>query len=196
MNEHYREPAVTEETYHGKIQLPLSTCLLTDRTVFIEGEIDDALAMDFLKEMMYFSKTDDEVNIYINSPGGKVDSGLIIYDVIQRATFPINFYCVGMAGSMAAVILAGGQQGRRYIFPHSKVMIHEPLISGGFGGSATSIKNTADSIIEVKNTVNGILAKHIGRDIEEINKATNYDNFMNAKEAVEFGICDEIRINL
>ena len=102
-------------------------------------------------------------------------------------------YCTGMASSMGAVILAGGQKGRRFILPHSKVMIHEPLISGGMGGSATSIKRTADSILETKAITNGILAKHTGKTVKEIDKATAFDNFMNAKEAVEFGICDEIR---
>ena len=102
-------------------------------------------------------------------------------------------YCIGMAASMGAVILAGGQKGRRYILPHSKIKIHEPLIQGGLGGSATSIKKTADSIIETKAITNGILAKHTGKTVEEIDEATAFDNFMNAKQAVEFGICDEIK---
>ena len=97
-----------------------------------------------------------------------------------------------MAASMAAIILAGGQKGHRFILPHSKVMIHEPLISNGVGGSATSIKNISDSIIETRALVNNILVKHTGKDLEEINKATSFDNYMNAEEAIKFGICDEI----
>ncbi len=98
-----------------------------------------------------------------------------------------------MAASMGAVILASGTKDHRFILPHSKVMIHEPLIQGGMGGSATSVKKTADSILETKSLINGILAKHTGKTVKEIDKATSFDNFMNAEEAVKFGICDEIR---
>ena len=107
-------------------------------------------------------------------------------------TIPVYMYCTGMAASMAAVLLAGGQPGRRYILPHSKTMIHEPLLSGGVGGSATSIRNISDSILETRSIVNGILAKHTGKSIKEINKATSYDNYMNAEKSVEFGICDKV----
>ena len=104
--------------------------------------------------------------------------------------------CTGMAASMAAVILAGGQSGRRFILPHSKVMIHEPLISNGVGGSATSIKNISDSILKTREIINGILAKHTGKSVEDINKATDHDNYMNSNEAIEFGICDKITSKL
>ena len=100
--------------------------------------------------------------------------------------------CTGMAASMAAILLAGGQKGNRYILEHSKVMIHEPLLANGVGGSATSIKNISESILETRKIVNGILAEHTGKSIEEINEATSFDNYMNAKEAIEFGICDAI----
>jgi ATP-dependent Clp protease protease subunit len=102
-------------------------------------------------------------------------------------------YCIGMAASMGAVILAGGQKGRRFILPHSQCMIHEPLISGGVGGAATSIKKTAESILEIKSIINGILAKHTGKTVEEIDEATSFDNYLNAEESVAFGLCDEIR---
>ena len=102
-------------------------------------------------------------------------------------------YCTGLAASMGAVILAGGQRGRRFILPHSKVMIHEPLISGGMGGSATTIEKTAQNILETKAVLNKILSRHTGRTIEKINEATLFDNYMTAEQAVEFGICDDIR---
>jgi ATP-dependent Clp protease protease subunit len=133
-----------------------------------------------------------DINLYINSGGGEVNAGLMLYDVLQDIKTPINTYCIGMAASMAAVILAGGQKGRRFILPHSKTMIHEPLIAGGAGGSASSIKNIADSILETRSICNSILAKHTGKSIEEIDNATSFDNYMNAEESVAFGLCDSI----
>ena len=108
----------------------------------------------------------------------------------------INIICAGMAASMAAIILAGGQKGYRYILPHSKVMIHEPLLSSGLGGSATSIKNISDSILETREIVNSILAKHTGKSLSEVNKATSFDNYMNAEEAIAFGLCDAITMHI
>ena len=188
-------PTVEVETNAGIRPVDLMTKHLTNRKLFLTGEVDDYMANNFVSELLYLAQSDCPVDIYINSPGGSVDAGLVIYDTIQACSgkMDINMYCIGMAASMGAVILAGGQKGRRYILPHSKVMIHEPLIQGGLGGSATSIKKTADSIIETKAITNGILAKHTGKTVEEIDEATAFDNFMNAKQAVEFGICDEIK---
>lgn len=188
-------PAVEVESSHGTREVSLKTKHFTNRRLFLTGDVTEDMANDFVSQMMYLAETGEPVDIYINSPGGSVNAGLVIYDVIQACEkkMEINMYCIGMAASMGAVILAGGQKGRRFILPHSKVMIHEPLIAGGMGGSATSIKKTADSILETKAITNGILAEHTGKTIEEIDEATSYDNFMNAKEAIEFGICDEIR---
>ena len=188
-------PAVEEETYGGVREVLLKTKHFTNGKVFLTGEITDDCANDFVSELMYLTQKGDPVDIYINSPGGSVNAGLLIYDVLQACSskIEINLYCIGMAASMGAIILAGGPKGHRFILPHSKVMIHEPLISGGMGGSATSIKKTADSILETKAITNGILAEHTGKTIKEIDKATAFDNFMNAEEAVKFGIVDEIR---
>lgn len=188
-------PSMEEETSNGVREVTLQTKHFTDRKIFLTGEVTDEMANDFVSEFLYLVQTNEPIDIYINSPGGSVNAGLVIYDVIQscEGKVPINMYCVGMAASMGAVILAGGQKGRRFILPHSKCMIHEPLISGGMGGSATSIKKTADSILETKAITNGILAKHTGKSVEEIDEATSFDNFMNATEAVAFGLCDEIR---
>ena len=188
-------PSIIEETHSGVNQINLRAKHFTDGRLFLSGEVTDEMANDFVSEMLYLAEIGDPVDIIINSPGGSVNAGLVIYDVIQgcKDRLIINMYCTGMAASMGAVILAGGQKGRRFILPHSKVMIHEPLISGGMNGSATSIKKTADSILETKAITNGILAKHTGKTIEEIDEATSFDNFMNANEAIEFGICDEIR---
>ena len=184
-------PSVEEESFNGMREITLKTKHFTKGKLFLTGEVTEDMANNFVSELLYLVEKGQPVDIYINSPGGSVNAGLVIYDVIQACEG--NMYCIGMAASMGAVILAGGQKGRRFILPHSKVMIHEPLISGGMGGSATSIKRTADSILETKAITNGILAKHTGKTVKEIDKATAFDNFMNAKEAVEFGICDEIR---
>ena len=150
-------------------------------------------AMSILSQLKYLAnESDEEINLYINSGGGEVTAGLLIYDVIQQMKVPVNMYCTGIAASMAAVIFAGGQKGRRYILPHSKTMIHEPLLSGGVGGSASSIKNISDSILETRKILNGILAKHTGKSLKEINKATAFDNYMNAEESIAFGLCDAV----
>ena len=188
-------PSVEVESCNGVREMSLRTKHFTDGKLFLTGEVTEDMANDYVSELLYLVERGEPVDIYINSPGGSVNAGLVIYDLLQACSekLEINMYCTGMAASMGAVILAGGQKGRRFILPHSKVMIHEPLISGGMGGSATSIKKTADSILETKAITNGILAKHTGKTIEEIDEATSFDNFMNAQEAVEFGLCDEIR---
>ena len=186
-------PTIEVESAQGVREVSLNTRHLMNRRIFIHGEINDESANDFLSQMLYLEQESSEpITIYINSPGGSVNAGLVIYDCIQSSEVEINMICAGMAASMAAVILAGGQKGRRFILPHSKVMIHEPLISHGVGGSATSIKNISDSIIETRELVNNILAKHTGKTVDEVNKATSFDNYMNAEEAIQFGLCDAI----
>ncbi len=188
-------PQVLKESAQGYAVVDLRTEHLTNRKIFIGGSIDEAAADRFVSEALYLAQTKEDVDIYINSQGGEVISGLVIYDTIQdmKKKLHVNMYCTGYAASMGAVIFAGGEKGRRYILPHSKCMIHEPLISGGMGGSATSIKKTADSILDTKSILNEILAKHTGKTIEEIDEATAFDNFMNAKEAIEFGLCDKVK---
>jgi len=122
----------------------------------------------------------------------KVEYLELIYDLMQGCKNEVHTYCIGRAASMGAILLAAGTKGHRYILPHSEVMIHEVLVRGGIGGSATSISKMSQSINESRDTLNAILARHTGKTIEEINEATSFDNFMNARQAVEFGICDEI----
>ncbi|MBO5341285.1 MAG: ATP-dependent Clp protease proteolytic subunit [Clostridia bacterium] len=188
-------PTIEVESYNGVREISLMTKHFGNRKLFLNGEVTDEMANSFVSELLYLSQSNEPIDIYINSPGGSVNAGLVIYDVIQacEGKLPINMYCTGMAASMGAVLLAGGQKGRRYILPHSKVMIHEPLISRGMGGSATTIKKTAESILETKAITNGILAKHTGKTVEEIDEATAFDNYMNAEEAIAFGLCDEIK---
>ena len=186
-------PSVEIESAHGIREVSLSTHHLMNRQVFITGDITQDSADTFLSELLYLKNEGGEpISIYINSHGGEVNAGLMIYDIIQGFESEINMICAGIAASMAAILLAGGQAGRRYILPHSKVMIHEPLLANGVGGSATSIKNISDSILETRQIANGILAKHTGKTIKQIDKATSFDNYMNAEEAIRFGICDSI----
>lgn len=188
-------PTVEEESFEGIRESRLQTKHFTNRKLFLTGEVNDKMSNQFVSEFLYLAQSNEPIDIYINSPGGSVNSGLVIYDIIQscEGKIPINMYCVGMAASMGAVILAGGQKGRRFILPHSKCMIHEPLMTGGGGGSATSIQKTAESIMETKAILNGILSKHTGKTIEEINEMTAFDNYMNAEASIAFGLCDEVK---
>lgn len=184
-------PATEITTHSGTKEVQLMTKHFMKRRVFIQGEINSESVHSILIQLMYLVDVGEEpINIYINSPGGDVTSGLLLYDFIQSIKCPVNMYCTGMAASMAALILAGGQKGRRYILPHSKVMIHEPLLANGVGGSASSIKNISDSIIETRDMVNEILGKHTEKSKEEIDIATRFDNYLNAAESIAFGICD------
>ncbi len=197
MGEYIWLPYIEVETNAGIREVSLATRHLMNRRVFLTGTISEELANQVVSQLMYLNESSMEpINLYINSAGGEVNAGLLLYDVIQGLRVPLNSYCIGRAASMAAVILAGGQKGRRFILPHSETMIHEPLIGNGVGGSATSIKNISESILQTKKIVNGILAKHTGKTMEEIDAATSYDHFMNAEESVTFGICDEIRTEL
>lgn len=186
-------PTIEVESAQGVREVSLDTRHFMKRRIFLNGEINEETANDFLSQMLYLEQESNApVTIYINSLGGNVNAGLVIYDCIQASELEINMVCAGTAASMAAIIFAGGQKERRFILPHSKVMIHEPLLAGGVGGSATSIKNISDSILETREIVNGILAKHTGKTVKEINKATSFDNYMNAEEAIKFGLCDKV----
>ena len=183
---------------HGISLVPLESRLLSDRKLFIEGEITTALAGRFAKAAMLLQNEEAKkpIDIYLNSPGGAVDAGLLIYDTIKGMPERTVLHCMGMAGSVAAIILAGGKKGFRHILPHSRVMIHEPLIPGGLGGSATSINRMAESIMEIRRIVVELLAADTGKCEKEIEEAIAFDHFMNAREAVAFGLCDRIETTL
>ncbi|WP_295091153.1 ClpP family protease [Ruminococcus sp.] len=181
------------EDSDGTKEFALNTIHFADGILFINGMINTDMSLKFVSCMLKLSKERRKTQIFIDSDGGEVNAGMVMYDTIQSFKYEIEMFCIGRASSMAAVLLAGGQKGRRYILPHSKVIIHEPLIASGISGSASSIEKTAQRILEVRNITNGILAKHTGHTLEEINKATEFENEMTAEQAVEFGICDEIR---
>lgn len=185
-----------EETSAGVQALPVKALLLNERKLFLDENITHDTAMRFISALMYLEKTSEPISVYISSPGGEVDSGLAIYDALQSCKNEINTYCVGLAASMAAVLFSAGQKGRRFILPHSRVMIHEVLVGQGVSGSASTFSKLSDYILQTRDLVNGILAKHTGKTLKEINRATAFDNFMNAEQAVKFGICDKIAENI
>lgn len=155
---------------NGINTIPLETSLFSSRKIFLEGEITQQSACEFLKQLMYLVNEDrsQPVHIYIDSIGGSVTSGLLIYDCIKSVPCKINLYCIDIAASMAAIILAGGPKGHRFILPHSKCVIHEPLISDGLSGSATSIQKTAESIMETKRLTASLLSADTGKPIKEV----------------------------
>ncbi len=185
-------PYILRDSANGPTAVHIAADALEHGEIWIPGPINGELANHFIMELRLAAREKKNLKIFINSPGGEVDAGLAMLDAVRHYRYGIDFYCVGLAASMAAVLFAGGRRGHRFIMPHSKVMIHEPLIAGGVGGSATSIQRTAESIIETKKTLNSLLAEFTGKAIEEINEKTAYDNFFNAEEAIEFGLCDAI----
>ncbi len=186
-------PSIEVESNHGTREVNLYTHNVMKGNIFLNGDIDQDSANEFLVKVMYLkSESSVPINVFINSGGGEVNAGLIIYDVIKSLGDRVNLYCTGMAASMAAIIFSSGAKGRRFMLPHSKTMIHEPLISNGVGGSATSIKDISDSILKTKQICNEILAQNTGKTLEEINEITRHDHYMTAVESVAFGICDGI----
>lgn len=189
----YARKAVTvKESSRGYQALEVDSLHLANGTVFVTGEINDELVNDVISQLLYLKREKIPVKMIINTPGGSVTAGLALYDVIREFRADITMFCMGIAASMGAVLLAAGEKGKRYILPHSKVMIHEPLLSGGISGPTSTIRKTAEDMIETKRIINGILAECTGKTIKQIDKATAFDNFMSAQEAIDFGLCDKI----
>lgn len=189
----YARKAVTvKESSRGYQALEVDSLHLANGTVFVTGEINDELVNDVISQLLYLKREKIPVKMIINTPGGSVTAGLALYDVIREFRADITMFCMGIAASLGAVLLAAGEKGKRYILPHSKVMIHEPLLSGGISGPTSTIRKTAEDMIETKRIINGILAECTGKTIKQIDKATAFDNFMSAQEAIDFGLCDKI----
>ncbi len=178
---------------NGITLVPAESRLLSDRKIFIEGEINEKTALEFLKQMMILVKEDKNlpIDVLINSPGGKINSGLMMYDVIQSCEATVRMFCIGGAYSMAAVLFASGKHGR-FMLPNSELMLHEPLISNGVSGNASSIQSISESLLATREKMNGILAKHTGKTVEEIEEATRFDHYYSAEESIAFGLADEI----
>ncbi|MBP0962467.1 MAG: ATP-dependent Clp protease proteolytic subunit [Oscillospiraceae bacterium] len=184
---------VQVKSCNGITLMPINTRLLSERKVFIEGDIDRKSACDFIKQIMLLSREDEisHIDVCINSPGGEIMAGLLMYDFIQSCKTPIRMFCTGTAYSMAAILFACGNHGR-YIFPNSEIMLHEPLLGNGIKGNASSIRSISDSLLESRNKINNIISKHTGKSVEEIEKASSYDHYFSPEESIEFGLADEI----
>ncbi len=185
-------PMVVEQTGRGERSYDIFSRLLKDRIIFLGGGIDDHVANLIIAQMLFLESEDAEkdIHLYINSPGGVVTAGLAIYDTMQYLKAPVSTICVGQAASMGALLLAAGTAGKRYALPHARIMIHQPL--GGFQGQATDISIHAQEILRLKETLNGIMADHSGKDISTLSADTERDFFMGSEAAKEYGIIDDI----
>ncbi len=178
--------------YQRQRQMTLGDLLLENRIVFLQGEIYDGNANELVMKLLYLQSENrrKDIHFYINSPGGSVSATLAIYDTMQILTCPVSTYCVGLAASGGAVLLAGGTQGKRFALPHAKVMIHQPY--GGVGGQVSDIEIQANEILKTRDMLNGILASHTGQSVDRVATDTDRDYYMSATEAKEYGVVDDI----
>jgi ATP-dependent Clp protease protease subunit len=185
-------PMVIEQTGRSERAYDIYSRLLKDRIVFIGSPIDDILANTVIAQLLFLQTEDPEkdIHIYINSPGGVVTAGLAIYDTMQYIKPDISTYCLGQAASMGALLLTAGTKGKRFVLPHSRIMIHQPI--GGFHGQATDVEIHAKEILKMKEVLNGIIAKHTGQPLDKIQFDTERDYFMSGQEAKEYGLVDEV----
>ena len=185
-------PYVIETTGRGERSYDIFSRLLRDRIIFIPSAISDNVANVIIAQLLFLQteKKNQDIHLYINSPGGSVTAGLAIYDTMQFVQCDVATYCIGNAASMGAVLLAAGTEGKRYALPHARVMLHEPW--GGVRGTATDISIQAEEIISLREQINGILVNHTGKDMEQIEADTDRDFYMSAREAMEYGIVDEV----
>ncbi|NOY53397.1 MAG: ATP-dependent Clp endopeptidase proteolytic subunit ClpP [Deltaproteobacteria bacterium] len=185
-------PMVVEQTARGERAYDIYSRLLKDRIVFVGTAIDDYVSNLIIAQLLFLEADDPDkdINLYINSPGGVVTSGLAIYDTMQYIKPKVSTICIGQAASMGALLLAAGEAGKRYALPHARVMIHQPL--GGFQGQASDVEIHAREMLKVKETLNEILSRHTGQTIKKVQKDTDRDYFMDGKEAREYGLIDEV----
>ena len=183
---------VIEQSSRGERAYDIYSRLLRERIIFVVGPVEDYMANVIIAQILFLESEDPkkDISLYINSPGGSVSSGMAIYDTMQFCKPDISTLCIGQAASMGAVLLAGGSDKKRFALPNSRVMIHQPL--GGFQGQSADIQIHAQEIQKVRESLNSILSKHTGNDINKISKDTDRDNFMNASEAMEYGIIDNV----
>lgn len=188
----YLIPTVLEKTQYGERAYDIYSRLLKDRIIFLGGPINDAVANLIVAQMLFLEHEDPkkEIKLYINSPGGSVVAGMAIYDTMQYIKPEVSTICVGMAASMAAVLLAGGAKGKRLALPNSEILIHQ--VMGGAEGQASDIEITAKQILKMKEKLNQILAKHTGQKADKIEKDADRDYYMSAADAKEYGLIDEV----
>jgi ATP-dependent Clp protease protease subunit len=184
-------PTVIEKNNNGERAYDIYSRLLKDRIIILCGEIDDINSNTIVAQLLYLdSLNNNDISLYINSPGGSVTGGMAIYDTMNFIKSDVSTICLGMAASMAAFLLSSGAKGKRYCLPNSEVMIHQPL--GGAQGQATDIKIAAERILRLKDKLNQLLAKNTGQKLEKVVQDTERDNFMTAEEALNYGIIDKV----
>ena len=184
-------PTIIERNASSERVYDLYSCLLKERIIILTGEIDDAMSSSICAQLLYLSSISSEpIQMYINSPGGSVSAGLAIYDTMQLIRCDVSTICMGMAASMAAVLLAGGTRGKRYALPNSEIMIHQPL--GGVQGQAADVKIAAEHILQIRQRLNTLLANDTGRSLREISEDSDRDRYFSAEEAKNYGLIDDL----
>jgi len=185
-------PMVVEQTARGERAYDIYSRLLKERLVFIVGPVEDQMANLIVAQLLYLESEnpDKDIQLYINSPGGSVTSGLSVYDTMQFVNCDVSTICMGQAASMGALLLGGGANGKRYALPHSRIMVHQP--SAGFQGQATDIDIHAKETMELKRRLNEIMARHTGQTVETIEKDLERDHFMSGEQAVQYGLIDTV----
>ncbi|VAW84206.1 ATP-dependent Clp protease proteolytic subunit [hydrothermal vent metagenome] len=185
-------PMVVEQTARGERSYDIYSRLLKERVIFLVGPVEDHMANLIVAQLLFLESENPEkdIHLYINSPGGSVTAGMSIYDTMQFIKCDVSTMCIGQAASMGALLLAGGAADKRFVLPHSRVMIHQPL--GGFQGQASDIEIHAREILQIRERLNKILAEHTGQSLDVISKDTDRDNFMSAEQAKEYGLIDEV----
>ncbi|TSC83734.1 MAG: hypothetical protein G01um101413_874 [Parcubacteria group bacterium Gr01-1014_13] len=188
----YLIPTVIEKTSYGERAYDIYSRLLQDRIIFLGTAIDDNVANVIIAQLLFLENQnpDKDIKLYINSPGGSVTAGMAIYDTMQYIKPDVSTICVGMAASMGAFLLSAGAKGKRFALPNSEIMIHQ--VMGGMEGQASDIKIRAERILKMKDNLNKIMAKHTGKNLAQIEKDTDRDNFMDAEESVKYGIVDKV----
>ncbi len=188
----YLIPTVIEKTNYGERAYDIYSRLLQDRIIFLGTEVNDQVANVIIAQLLFLENQNAEkdIKLYINSPGGSVTAGMAIYDTMHHIKPDVSTTCVGLAASMAAVLLAGGAKGKRFALPNSEVMIHQ--VMGGMEGQASDIKIRAERILRIKERLNKILAEHTGKDLATIERDTDRDNFMSAHESLKYGLIDKV----
>ena len=187
-------PTVIEQSGRGERAFDIYSRLLKERIIFLVGPVDDHTANLVVAQLLFLESEnpDKDIYFYINSPGGSVTAGMSIYDTMKFIKPDVQTLCLGQAASMGAFLLSAGTRGKRFALPNSRIMIHQPLISGGLGGQASDIEIHARELLKLKEKLNKILADHTGKSIEEVARDTDRDNFMSAQEAMEYGLIDKV----
>ena len=184
-------PMIVDKETNGERSYDIFSRLLKDRIILLSGEIDDECANSVIAQLLYLdSLNNEEISLYINSPGGSVTSGMAIYDIMNFVKSDVSTICLGMAASMGAFLLSSGKKGKRYALPNSEIMIHQPL--GGAKGQATEIKIAAEQILKTKEKLNKILSENTGQDLKKVEQDTERDHFLDANEALDYGLIDKI----